>query len=253
MEIFEITKITPEGLVKVEKALSEEIPLTIEVNGNEIATILASPSHIDDLAKGFLFTSGMISGVSEIRNLFVDMDRFRAVVEVEGDLKNFLFKRIYTSGCGKGVIFHNPLDVMGKKAIDDDFRIENEKLIALMKKFVSKQREHSDARGVHEAAMASSEAIYVARVDIGRHNAIDKVIGASLAAGVNMSDKILLTTGRVSSEIFSKILRARIPVITALGSCTNQAAKLARVTNITLVARARGGRGEIFSGEQRII
>jgi FdhD protein len=253
MEIFEITKITSEGLIKVEKALSEEIPLTIEVNGNEIATILASPSHIDDLAKGFLFTSGMITGVSEIRSLYVDMERFRAVVEVEGDLNNFVFKRIYTSGCGKGVIFHNPLDVMGKKAIEDGFRITSERIVALMKEFVSKQPEHSDARGVHEAALASSDKIYVTRVDIGRHNAIDKVIGASLAAGIDMSDKILLATGRVSSEIFSKILRARIPVIAALGSYTNQAAKLARVTNITLVARARGGRGEIFSGEQRII
>jgi len=102
------------------------------------------------------------------------------------------------------------------------------------------------------AALASPEEIYVTRADIGRHNAIDKVIGASLTAGIDMTDKILLTTGRVSSEIFSKILRARIPVIAALGSCTNQAAKLARVTNITLVARLRGGRGEIFSGEQRI-
>jgi len=252
MEMFEITKITPEGLIKTDKALSEEIPLTIEVNGNELATILASPSHIDDLAKGFLFTAGMITDVSEIKSLYVDMERFRAVVEVEGNPQDFVFKRIYTSGCGKGVIFHNPLDVIGKTALPDGFQIEAGKLLSLMKEFISNQPAYSDARGVHEAAMASFEEIYVTRADIGRHNAIDKVIGASLAAGIDMSDKILLTTGRVSSEIFSKILRARIPVIAALGSATNQAAKLARVTNITLVARLRGGRGEIISGEQRI-
>jgi FdhD protein len=68
-----------------------------------------------------------------------------------------------------------------------------------------------------------------------------------------LSDKVLLTTGRVSSEIFSKILRVRIPVIAALGGPTNQAVKLARVTNITLIGRLRGGRGEIYSGEQRVI
>jgi len=252
MELFEITRITPEGLIKTDKGLSEEIPLTIEVNGNELATILASPSHIDDLAKGFLFTAGMITEISEIKSLYVDMERFRAVVEIEGNPQAFVFKRIYTSGCGKGVIFHNPLDVIGKTALPDGFKMASGKLVSLMKEFIVKQPEHSDARGVHEAALASPEEIYVTRADIGRHNAIDKVIGASLTAGIDMTDKILLTTGRVSSEIFSKILRARIPVIAALGSCTNQAAKLARVTNITLVARLRGGRGEIFSGEQRI-
>jgi len=252
MELFVIKKITPEGLITEDKALSEEIPLTIEANGNELATILASPSNIDDLAKGFLFTAGMITEVSEIRSLEVDMERFRAVVEVEGEPQNFIFKRIYTSGCGKGVIFHNPLDVMGKTALPDGFQIEAGKLVALMKEFITNQPVYSDARGVHEAALASKEEILVTRVDIGRHNAIDKVIGAALTAGIDLSDKILMTTGRVSSEIFSKILRSRIPVIAALGSATNQAAKLARVTNITLVARLRGGRGEIISGEQRI-
>jgi len=253
MELFVIKKITPEGLITEDKALSEEIPLTIEANGNELATILASPSNIDDLAKGFLFTAGMITEVSEIRSLEVDMERFRAVVEVEGEPQNFIFKRIYTSGCGKGVIFHNPLDVMGKTALPDGFQIEAGKLVALMKEFITNQPVYSDARGVHEAALASKEEILVTRVDIGRHNAIDKVIGAALTAGIDLSDKILMTTGRVSSEIFSKILRSRIPVIAALGSATNQAAKLARVTNITLVARLRGGRGEIISGEQRIL
>ena len=97
-----------EGFTKIEKALPEEIPLTIEVNGNELATLLASPSHLDDMAKGFLFTAGMITELSEIKSLYIDPDRFRVVIEVDQDLRDFVFKRIYTSGCGKGVIFHNP-------------------------------------------------------------------------------------------------------------------------------------------------
>jgi FdhD protein len=123
----------------------------------------------------------------------------------------------------------------------------------MMKKFTSRQTEYSETGGIHGAALASSEEIYVTREDIGRHNAVDKIIGASLAQGIDMSDKVLLSTGRVSSEIFSKVLRARIPIVAAIGSPTNQAVKLAKVTNITLVSRLRGGRGEIYSGEQRII
>jgi len=101
--------------------------------------------------------------------------------------------------------------VIGKTALPDGFQIASGKLVALMKKFITNQPVYSDARRVHESALASSEEIYVTRVDIGRHNAIDKVIGASLTAGIDMSDKILMTTGRVSSEIFSKILQIKDP------------------------------------------
>lgn len=253
MERFQITEMSAEGFTKVEKALPEEIPLTIEVNGNELATLLASPSHLDDMAKGFLFTSGMITEMSEIKSLYIDPDRFRIVIEVEQDLRDFVFKRIYTSGCGKGVIFHNPMDVMGKTSVEDGFQIEHTRLSLLMKQFLSRQTEYTEAGGIHGAALASPEEIYVTREDIGRHNAIDKVIGGSMAAGIDMSQAVMLSTGRVSSEIFSKVLRARIPIVAAIGAPTNQAVKLARVSNITLVARLRGSRGQIYSGEQRII
>ena len=104
MEKFEITEMSVEGFTKIEKTLPEEIPLTIEVNGNELATLLASPSHLDDMARGFLFTSGMITDLTEIKSLSIDPERFRVVVEVDQDLRDFVFKRIYTSGCGKGVM-----------------------------------------------------------------------------------------------------------------------------------------------------
>lgn len=243
---------SPAGFARVEKVLPEEIPLTIEVNGNELATLLASPSHLDDMAYGFLFTSGMIADLSEIKNLYIDPDRFRVVIEVDQDLRDFVFKRIYTSGCGKGVIFHNPMDVMGKTSVEDGFQIEHTRLSSLMKQFLSRQTEYTEAGGIHGACLASAEEIYLTREDIGRHNAIDKVIGGSLAAGIDMSQAVMLSTGRVSSEIFSKVLRARIPIVAAIGAPTNQAVKLARVSNITLVARLRGGRGQIYSGEQRI-
>jgi len=252
MEKFEVTRITHEGPARTEKALTEEIPLTIDVNGGELATVLATPTHIDDLVKGFLFTSGMITEVSGIKSLYVDMERFRAVAEIEGDPKDFVFKRIYTSGCGKGVIFHNPVDVIGRAALPDGFTISARDLVALMKTFMRSQPEYAETGGIHGAGIVSSGEIKVIREDIGRHNAIDKVIGASLVAGTDMSQSVLMTTGRISSEILSKVLRARIPLVAALGSPTNQAVKLAGVTNITLVARVKGGNGEIYTAEHRV-
>ncbi len=206
---------------------------------------------IDDLVRGFLFTSGMIADIDEIGNLYFDTTSFRVVVETENDPSDFVFKRVYTSGCGRGVIFHNPVDMIGTTPLPDGLRIQSGKLLALMRHFM-RQPEYSDIRGIHRTALSSPEEIYLTRVDIGRHNSVDKVIGAALAAGIDMSDKILLSTGRVSSEILSKILRARIPLVAALGSATDQAVKLARATNITIAARLKGGRGEIYSGEQRI-
>ncbi len=253
MESFEIIQIEKGRLVSSSKTVCSEVPFTIEVNNTEIATVLASPSYLDELAVGFLFTSGLIQGSDDVKSISVDMERFRTSVTIEGVPDDFVFKRIYTSGCGKGVIFHNPMDVLGKAPLENGFTIPVSMLLERMKEFAKNPLAHGETGGVHGAAMATEKEILIVREDIGRHNAIDKVIGAALAAGICMSDKVLLTTGRVSSEIFSKVLRARFPVIAALGSATNQAVKLARVTNITLVSKLMGLRGDILSGEHRII
>ena len=252
MESFEIITIERDGLFTAQKAVCSEIPFTMELNGTEIATVLASPSNLDELAIGFLFTSGLIQGKEDIKSLIPDMDSFKVSVRIDGIPDNFVFRRIYTSGCGRGVIFHNPLDVLGKAPLEDGFTLPASKLVELMKEFSRNPISHGESGGVHGAALASEAEILIVREDIGRHNAIDKVIGAALAAGISMHDKVLLTTGRISSEIFSKVLRARFPVIAALGSATDQAVKLARVTNITLVSKLKGMRGDIFSAPHRI-
>ena len=91
------------------------------------------------------------------------------------------------------------------------------------------------------------------RDDIGRHNALDKVVGEALAKGLDFSDKMVLTTGRVSSEILSKVVRCRLPVVIALGAPTNQAVKFARMVNLTLVGQIRGSRMNVYSGEARLL
>lgn len=253
MENLEILKIQGETRNWAVEGITEEIPLTVEVGGEELATLLCSPDHLGNLVTGFLFTSGIIPDLASLKSLVIDTGRFNASVEIEGDLSDFLFKRIYTSGCGKGVIFHNPMDVMQKNRLDDGFAIEASRISDLMKEFVKGSPEHSRTRGVHSGALASRERILIFRDDIGRHNALDKVIGEALEQGLDFSDKIMLTTGRISSEILSKVLRCRIPVIAALGSPTNQGVKLARVTGLTLISHVRGSNMDVYSGETRLI
>ncbi len=206
MEPFDIIVIRKGIRERLSRRVSEEIPLTIEVNGNELVTLLSSPGDLENLVHGFLFSSGFIEEASDVKSLIIDRDRCKAAVKLAGDgiSEDMLAKRIYTSG-------------------------------------------------FHSSALADGKNILIFRDDIGRHNAIDKVIGEALCRGLEFENKMILTSGRVSSEILSKLLRCRIPIIVAAGAPTNQAVKLARNVNLTVVGLARGSIMCIFSGEERIV
>lgn len=251
MENFDTLRISGNVRTRTVEAVTEEIPLTIETAKGELATLLASPGDLKNLVTGFLYTSGVIREAADIRSLVIDGESFRAVVDLDNPEEDLPFRRVYTSGCGKGVIFHNPMDVLNKAPLEDGFTVSGKRLFELMADFLKGSKEHKSTRGVHSAALASDDAVLVFRDDIGRHNAIDKTIGEALMQGWPLSDKMILTTGRVSSEILSKLLRCRIPLIIAAGSPTNQAVKLARVAHLTL-AKLAGGGITAFSGEDRI-
>jgi FdhD protein len=254
LESFEIILFQDGTRVKTTLPVSEEVPLTIDLNGRELATLLCSPAHIRNLVTGFLYTSGLLQRVESIRSLTVDRERWKVLVEMQEDGlgEATVFKRVYTSGCGKGVLFHNPMDLVGWYRLEDDFRTGEKDLFNLMKTFQKQSQEHTLTRGVHSSALASTDEILIFRDDIGRHNAIDKVIGEALYRGIEFSGHILLTSGRISSEILSKALRCRMPVIAAAGAPTNQAVKIARQMNITLLGRVRGSRMSLYSSEERI-
>lgn len=233
--------------------VTEEVPLTIEVNGREMATLLCSPSDLKCLVIGFLYTSGFIEEASAVTSLIVDSERWKAHVEATVNFPpEVIFKRIYTSGCGKGVIFHSPMDVMQRIHIPDGFAIDGKKITELMKKFLTSSKEYRQTGGVHSSALVDVDSM-ILMDDIGRHNAMDKVIGEGLLKRVEFGNKMLLTSGRISSEIVSKILRCRVPVIVSPGAPTNQAVKLAREANLTLLGFVRGRHMNIYSGEQRVI
>lgn len=234
--------------------VSREIPLTIEVNDKELATLLCSPEHIENLVAGFLYTSGIIRNLPQVKSITFDEERWKANVTIAGDaaIDDMVFKRIYTSGCGKGVIFHNPLDLINRVKIISDFKVESRVIREFMKIFQKQSLEHQLTHGIHSAALASREEILIYRDDIGRHNAIDKVVGVALSKNIGFADKLLLTSGRISSEILSKALRCRMPVIAAIGAPTDQAVKLARQVGLTIVGLVRGPKMIVFSGEERI-
>lgn len=254
MEKFEIKIIKGKERLSITDWVTEEIPLTIYLNNKELVTLQASPFDLEELIIGFLFTSGFINGKNAVKNIIIDPERWRAGVEIDNPnlLENLAFKRLYTSGCGKGIIYYNPIDLLQRTKVTSEFSISSDRVITLMKEFQKKSEEFKSTGGVHSAGLCNKEEILIFKVDIGRHNALDKVIGSAISKGISFEDKIFLTSGRLSSEVLLKVNKCCAPVIASSSAPTNQAVKLARGLNITLIGFVRGSRMNIYSGEARI-
>jgi len=164
-----------------------------------------------------------------------------------------VFKRLYTSGCGRGTLFYNAIDIMYKSKIVSDLRIKSTQISALMKDFKKRSRIYLKTGGIHSAALLDEKNIIVFREDIGRHNAIDKVIGGMILKNIPLDNKILATSGRISSEVLLKVRKCNIPIVISKSAPTNQAVRLAREMGITLIGFARGARMNIYSREERIV
>jgi FdhD protein len=122
----------------------------------------------------------------------------------------------------------------------------------LQSEFQRKSVLFRETGGVHSAALANGEAIRIFMADIGRHNAIDKVIGKALLSGLNLADLVMLTSGRISSEIVLKVAHCGTPILVSRSAPTDRAVEMAKQVNLTVIGFARGSRMNIYSGEERI-
>lgn len=254
MESFTITKIKGNHKERVEDIVAQEVPFTVNLGNRELVTVLCSPFDLEDLTRGFLFTSGLVKGPDEIKKIVIDRQRWSADIDMaEVKSENLMFKRLYTSGCGKGVLFYNALDIIYRSKIISEFKVKSVRITKLMQDFQKRSEVYLKTGGVHSAALADEKDILAFREDIGRHNAIDKVIGHALLRKNTFKNTLLITSGRISSEILFKVRRCGIPIVISGSAPTNQAVRHAREMNITIVGFVRGNRMNIYSAEERII
>ncbi len=221
--------------------VTEEVQFTLEVNKKALATFFCSPTDLKELATGFLYTSGFIKGVSSVKNVLIDYKKSKISVEIttKHPLAASRLKR-----------FH-PSTLRGLK-IPSGFVMEGSKIIELMNSFQVCSSEFNKTGGVHSAALCDREKIIIFKDDVGRHNALDKVIGEAILKEIGLEDKIILTSGRIPLEILLKIIQCNIPLIASVSAPTNQAVELARHVNITLIGFVRGKKMNIYSGEERV-
>ncbi len=246
-----VDRVTPEGRITEERTVPSEVRAAIYLNGEELVRLAASPWAIDDLALGFLYTEGIIEGHAAVRRLEADASANAWVETVSPVSLDGARTRILTSGCGKGVTL---TDIGELEPIQRDVRITVSATQAVVQQALTQADRYRESGGLHTAALATASGdVIVSWEDIGRHNAVDKVIGAALAAGELDRAALLFVTGRISSEMMAKAVRAGVPVVVSLSSPTDAAVMLAERADVTLIGYARGGFMSIYTHGRRIV
>jgi len=232
-----------------------EIPVSLKLNGREIITLLASDDALEFLAAGFLKAEGFISRREDILAITVDPGEATVNVEATGVdplAEKMLERRAVTSGCGKGTTFTHALDALQAHPAPAGPKVGAGRIRLLMHGLLHGSELYREAGGVHSAALATTEEIVIFRDDIGRHNAVDKIHGECFLLDIPVADKILLTTGRISSEILVKAAKLGVPILVSRSSPTDLALELAGRTGITVVGQVRGGGLTIYTGNERV-
>jgi len=238
-----------------EQSVASEVPLTLIANDIEVATLLCSPTDLKEFALGFLFASGLIRGREDLLDFAVDPTRWTARCRLsrQPDL-SLLQQRVYTSGCGRGVMYANVVELAGRTPLRSDLTIPANTVHELATWLQRSSTLYRGTHGVHTAGLSLAGAPPErAFDDIGRHSAIDKAIGDGLARGIEFGRCVLLSSGRTSSEVLHKARRAGIPICVSRSAPTHQAVLRAREGGVTLVGLARGGCFTVFTHGERIV
>jgi FdhD protein len=247
-----ITKVNNESWEEISDSIIVEKPLKIYINEQFYTVMMCTPSEAIELAVGFLFSEGIITSVDSIKSIEEKFND-RVCVILNQDIKiDFDAVQATTSGCGKGSIQLRFIEGWGIKAVNNNNQFSYRAILKLMKEFNSKSELFRDTGGVHSCSICDSEGILLFSEDIGRHNALDKVIGKALMNKVNLQDKLIMTTGRISSDIIIKAMKAGIPTIVSHSAPTELAIEIAQSANLTVIGFARGLRMNIYCGVERI-
>lgn len=246
------------------------------VNGQEVVTFMATPRNLHHLALGFLASENLISGLDEIASVRVNeaadraywfipalgLNESRAMaiceegvgliqVRLTRDNLTLPTHRILTSGCGGGVTFDN----LSKEQtpLDSKCTVRATQVLSMMHELIMRAALYRECRGVHTSALSEGSRLLAIAEDVGRHNTLDKIRGDCMMRGIPTRNGVLLSTGRISSEMITKAAKMQVPVVVSRTSPTHLAVQLARAWNITLIGYARGRQMQVYHGMERII
>jgi FdhD protein len=247
-----ISKLNNAILEETSDSVVVEMPLKLYINYEFYTVLMCTPNEVKELAIGYLFSEGIISSIDCIESIEEKFED-RVCIVLRNDIKvNYDSVKVEASGCGKGSIQLDFLELGWDKVIESDYKLSVEVILKFMKEFNSSSEIFKQTGGVHSCAICGDDGIFTFSEDIGRHNALDKVIGKTLMNNVTINDKFVMTTGRISSDIIVKAAKAGIPIIVSHSAPTDLALSIAESANLTVIGFARGNRMSIYCGSDRI-
>lgn len=242
--------------VEKEDEVAAEYPLTIRLDGEEFATLVCSPGDLADLVVGFLASEGVIRTIDDIQAMSIDEDAGFAQVSLQRPQstgKDFYSKRLIGSCCGKSRQFYFHNDARTAKTIVGGTSISAERCFTYMRLLQESSAAFHLTGGVHNAALFREEEQVAARMDIGRHNALDKLFGHCIRNRIPTKNLIIAFSGRLSSEVVLKAAKIGSPLLLSKSAPTDLALKLADDLGITCAGFIRNGAMNVYTHPHRII
>ncbi len=231
-----------------------EYPLSLYVNGLKLVTVLCLPTAMREMAVGLAVYLGLVRRREEIRGIRMDYDAKRAMLQldVSDEAIRSASQVLITSTCGAS-IYGGRGESPGDEAVSEGRRIRLAHILDCLRVLRPMGPVFSRAGSTHQAAFSDGERLRLFFEDIGRHNAVDKIIGASLLEDMDLAHGVIMATGRLSSEMVIKAARRGVPILASPSGVTTNAVDLAAKHAITFIGFARGGRANIYTRPERVI
>ena len=240
-----------------------EAPVTLTVNGEVWMTFMCTPVHLEALAIGFLFNEGVIEGIAEVADVRVCEHGDNVDVWLTHEAAKPK-KWTRTSGCTGGVTSVDFMDEIRPGEVSQvevragDFTLRPEQIGTLVDQLFESQEIYKETGGVHTSGLSNGEKILISAEDIGRHNTLDKIAGLFMSTGGDLlststAPRLLISTGRISSEMLQKASRMGVPVLISRTSPSSLSIQMAERRGITLIGYARRNRFQVYSHSARIV
>jgi FdhD protein len=238
----------------VEIAVVEERPLTIYLNAQEIVTAMTIGDHPDYLAIGFLRNQGMLRADDTVTAIDFDEELETIVVRTarQTSYEEKVKKKTRTSGCAVGTVFGDMMEGLDGLTLPQT-ELRTSWLYALARQINTTPSLYLSAGAIHGTVLCQGDTPLVYFEDVGRHNAVDKIAGWMFLNQISATDKLLYTTGRLTSEMVIKTANMGIPILASRSGFTGWGVEIARSIGLTLIGRLRGQRFVCLSGEDRLI
>lgn len=232
----------------------EEYPVSLYVNGEELATYQLTNHDLEDWAYGHLFTEGIIDQAEDVISLEFSEGKISVTLAEVKDIQPLLKRRKhFTAGCGNGITFFSMTDVKRFPKIETSEKYHLSYLLKKRHEFAKASPMYSETGGMHGACIVDKNGEIVVREDIGRHNAVDKIIGYVIREKFDPRKLVILTTGRVSYEMLAKSARCGFGVIGSRTAATKQAVQLANFLGIEIVGYMRGKNSIVYTNHGKVI